>query len=307
MKLIDIKNYNNNLNVIQNNCFENLTFNYNDNLTNVLTFCSTITFLEKAIVKNNISAVITSEKVYEKLRKKNKFNEIIIDKGIVLSKNPREDFFKFHNYLAENTEFYKKENISFKGKNTKISKLASVSKNNVHIGNNVIIEDFVKIYDNVYIGDNSIIRSGCKIGGEGFQFPVINNKIYFIKHVGGVKIGNNVELQNNCTVDRSIFRGYTEIGDHTKIDNFVHVAHSSKIGNNCRIAAGAIILGSVYLGNKIWIGPGVIISDSLIIEDEVSISLGSVVVKNCKKGEELAGNFAINKNEFILKNIQALY
>ena len=79
------------------------------------------------------------------------------------------------------------------------------------------------------IGDDVVIQSGCKIGCKGFGFIPIKRQNLKFPHIGKVVIENNVEIANNCTIDRGSI-DETKIGENTYLDNQVHVAHNVKIG-----------------------------------------------------------------------------
>ena len=123
----------------------------------ILTFIESEKYISG--LSNRITALITTKELGEKLKDRY---------GVIISNNPREDYFKLHNILSAK-EGYKRESFDTKiGTGCKISNLSSISEKNVVIGNNVIIEEFVIIRENTIIGDNSIIRAGVVLGGEGF-------------------------------------------------------------------------------------------------------------------------------------------
>lgn len=125
-----------------------------------------------------------------------------------------------HNYLYKNTDFYKVQLSSKVGENVVIHPTAYV-ENGVTIGNNVIIGPKAIIHSNTIIGNNVEINSGATIGSQGFQLLYDGKIPYMAKHVGGVKIGDNVLIGANTTIANSLFEGYTEIGNNTKIDDLV--------------------------------------------------------------------------------------
>ncbi len=255
----------------------------------ILTFIESEKYISG--LSNNISALITTEELGLKLRDKY---------GIIISKNPRADYFKLHNLLSSKEGYRRKEFKSSIGDGCKISKLSSISDNNVIIGNNVTIEEFVVIRENTVIGDNSIIRSGVIIGGEGFEYKRTDGIIMNVNHCGGVIIGNNVEIQYNSCIDKALYTwDNTIIGDYSKLDNLVHIEHGVKIGNRCLIASRSTFGGRTVLGDDSWVGLGATISNGLILGNNVSISLGSVVTKNLNDMDKVSGNFAINHEKFI--------
>lgn len=255
----------------------------------ILTFIESEKYINS--LSDKISALITTEKLGEKLKDRY---------GVLISKNPRTDYFKLHNILSSRDNYKRKEFNTTIGEGCKISNVASISNKNVVIGNNVIIEEFVVIRENTVIGDNSIIRSGVILGGEGFEYKRADGIIMNVNHCGGVIIGNNVEVQYNSCIDKALYTwDNTVIGDYSKLDNLVHIEHGVKIGERCLIASRSTFGGRTILGNDSWVGLGAIISNGLKLGNKVSISLGSVVTKSLSDGERVSGNFAINHDKFI--------
>lgn len=239
----------------------------------------------------NITCLITTEELGEKL--KNKY-------GIIVSQNPRMDYFKLHNKLACEDNYKREQFDTIIGKSCNISNLSSISNKNVKIGNNVTIEEFVVIRENTVIGDNSIIRAGTILGGEGYEYKRVDGIILNVTHCGGVIIGNNVEVQYNSCIDKALYTwDNTIIGNYSKLDNLVHIEHGVKIGERCLIASRSTFGGRTVIGADSWVGLGAVISNGLILGNKVSVSLGSVVTKNLKDGEKVSGNFAINHDKYI--------
>ena len=161
-------------------------------------------------IQDNIDCLITTKEIGEKLKDKY---------GIIISNNPRVDYFKLHNRLANDINYTRTKYETSIGANCIISNTASISTNNVTIGNNVVIEDFVIIRENTIIGDNSIIRSGCILGGEGYEFKRVDKRIMNVIHLGGVVIGENVEVQYNSCIDKK-YCFYTNIRNIIEIKSY---------------------------------------------------------------------------------------
>ncbi len=134
-------------------------------------------------------------------------------------------------------------------------------------------------HSNTTIGDRVSIKFGAVIGGQGFNVVTINGKSQMLPHIGGVKIGNDVFIGSNTCIDKGLL-GNTIIGDDTKIDNLVHIAHNVKIGKNCRIIANAMIAGSVEIGDNTWVAPSSSIREKIKIGSQCFIGLHSCVVKD---------------------------
>lgn len=263
-----------------------------NNSDKVCTFLDDIKYIDD--ISGDVVMLITKKEIGDILKKDSK------KFGIIIVEEPRNTFFKVHNYLSNNKE-YIGENFKTKiGKGCIIDKTALIAKENVVIGNNVIIEEFVSIKENTIIGDNSIIRAGSRIGGEGFEFKKTKQETFLVKHVGKVVIGNSVEVQYNTCIDKAIYPWDTTfIGDNVKIDNLVHIAHGVKIGKGSMIVANTGIGGRVTIGDEAWIGFGATLRNGITIGNHARANMGAVVSKSIKDNEAVTGNFAIEHNKFI--------
>ncbi len=249
-------------------------------------------------IKDNVSMVITTKEI-SKILPKNQF-------GICVTENPRILFFDIHNTLKNDIRYIKDKFETKIGEDCTISALSSISKHNVIIGNHVTIEEFVVIRENTIIGDYSIIRAGAKIGGEGYEFKRTDNLITSVIHLGGVRIGRNVEIQYNSCVDKAVYPwDETVIGDYSKIDNLVHIAHAVKIENNVMVVALSGIGGRTVIKRDTWIGFGAIITNGIEVGVNARANIGSVVTKSIEDNASYSGNFAIEHQKFIrfMKNI----
>jgi UDP-3-O-[3-hydroxymyristoyl] glucosamine N-acyltransferase len=263
----------------------------------LLVFLEDQRFLSSLLQNTHVSCVITTNELAE---------NVPVSYGIAVSDNPRRDFFEFHNYLATKTDFYWKDFPSEISEEAIIHPKAYIADKNVRVGRGTVIEPGVTILERTIIGEDVILRAGCTLGSQGFEFKRIDGKILNVAHAGGLKIGNRVEIQSNSALSRSIFGGFTELGEDTKLDNLVHIAHNVTIGKRCFLAACAMIAGSVTIGNDVWIGPGVSISSEITIGDDAEITIGSVVTRDVLSNHRVTGNFAIDHQKFLsfLKSIR---
>jgi UDP-3-O-[3-hydroxymyristoyl] glucosamine N-acyltransferase len=183
---------------------------------------------------------------------------------------------------------YKNINISPScviGKNVAIGEKSSIGANcviedDVIIGVNSHIESNVIIQKGTQIGKNCVISPGAIIGSEGFgNAKDTNNKWYAISHLGNVKIGNDVSIGANTTIDRGSIDN-TEIHNGVKIDNLVHIAHNVIIGEDTAIAAMTGIAGTTTIGKRCMIGGMVGIVGHLTITDDVIVNATSTVNRN---------------------------
>jgi len=150
---------------------------------------------------------------------------------------------------------------------------------NVSIGENSILYSNVTIYDGCTIGDNSIIHSGAIIGADGFGFVKDGDSYLKIPQLGFVRIGNNVEIGANTTLDRGAIED-TVIDNGVKIDNQVQIAHSVSIGKNTVISAATAIAGSTKIGSNCLIGGCVGIVEHLTIANDVIITGRTMVTRS---------------------------
>lgn len=209
-------------------------------------------------------------------------------------KNPKLAFAKIgqklHNYqwqtgwsetskIAENSDVranYIGDFVTI-GNNTYIGEGSNIHAG-VKIGDNVVIKKCsiiypnCVIYDNVEIGDSCIIHSGTVIGADGFGYvrDDAENKHIKFPQIGKVVIEDNVEIGANSCVDRGAL-GETRIGEGTKIDNLVQVAHNVNIGKRVIIAAQTGISGSVIIEDDC------LIAGQVGIADHVTIKEGSII------------------------------
>lgn len=173
------------------------------------------------------------------------------------------------------------------GENCYIGPFCYVGKS--RLGNNVRLHGNCFIYDDVSIGNDVSIHAGTVIGSDGFGYT--RNEAGAVEkfpHVGGVEIGDDVEIGSNTCIDRGSL-GNTIIGKGVKIDNLVHIAHNVIIEENSFIIANAMIGGSTEVGRNAWIAPSASILQQLKIGDNALVGVGSVVRENVPSDETWAG------------------
>ena len=160
----------------------------------------------------------------------------------------------------------------------------------VIIGDECVIDSNVRIFDGVIIGKHCDVKTGAVLGGAGFGFErdAEGNKFRF-PQVGGLKIGDYVEIGANTCIDRGALSD-TEIGDYTKINNLCHIAHNNKIGRNVTITGCVNISGSNVIEDNVWIAPNSSIRGFVHLGEKCTVGMGAVVTKNIPSGETWVGN-----------------
>lgn len=210
---------------------------------------------------------------------------------------PRKEYAKILDYIlnrnakteiksCHNNSYYFSESI---GENTIIEPFCLIDST-VKIGKNCLIKSGAKIRGNVNIGDYCIIKENCVIGADGFGVERDETgDTYKIPHVGGVLIGNSVEV-GSCSVIAQGTIEPTVIEDYVKIDDSCFIAHNVYISKGSLIIANSEISGSVFIGKNSWISPNVCIKDGVNIGDNCTIGMGSVVLKDVEHHTTIIGN-----------------
>lgn len=176
----------------------------------------------------------------------------------------------------------------------------AVIGDSVSIGANCIIHPRVTVYSEVSLGESVILHSGCVIGADGFGFVFTGDAYEKFPQVGRVEIGNNVEIGANSAIDRAAL-GVTSIGDGTKLDNLVHIAHNCRIGRHVVIAAQTGISGGVIVEDYAVIGGQVGIGDKAVIQTRAVLGSGSGVLtsKIVRGGQVMWGTPARPLKEYL--------
>ena len=166
------------------------------------------------------------------------------------------------------------------------------------IGARSYLHSRVTIYHGVAVGEDAVIHSGAVIGSDGFgfapDFAVNGNggwcKIY---QLGGVVIGNRVEIGANTCIDRGALDD-TVIGDGVIVDNLVQIAHNVKIGSNTAIAACSGVAGSTEIGKNCTIAGAVGIVGHIKIADRVHITAKSLVTGSINEAGSYSSGTALS-------------
>jgi len=263
---------------------------------------------------------IASDK-YEKYFHQSKANAMLVandfaivrgDKTLIHVENPAVSFINVI-YL-----FYPRESsIEYIHPSAVISSTTKIGEN-VHIAPHVVIEENVNIgdgvrigagtfiglnttinkgsvispntciYHDVTIGDHCIIDSGSVIGADGFGLVKDNNTHHKMPHIGGVVLEDSVWIGSNCTIDRGTLSN-TIIGQGSKLDNLIHIAHNVIIGKNCIIAAQVGVAGSSILEDNVTLAGQVGIVGHLTIGKGSTVAAKSAVFQSLEPGSFVSG------------------
>ena len=147
------------------------------------------------------------------------------------------------------------------------------------IGAGTRIYPHVTIRERTRIGRRVIVHSGTVIGSDGFGFEIQDGRHVKIPQTGVVQIDDDVEIGANCTIDRARF-GRTHIGEGTKIDNLVQIAHNVVVGPHCILVSQVGISGSTRLGRYVTLAGQVGIVGHVEIGDQAVVAAKSGVSKD---------------------------
>jgi len=181
------------------------------------------------------------------------------------------------------------------GERTKIGESSIISEScrigdDVDMGRDSLLHPHVTIYRGVRIGARAVLHAGCVIGADGFGFSLAGDHWEKFPQIGTVSIGDDVEIGANSCVDRAAL-GATVIGNGTKIDNLVHVAHNCTIGCHVVIAAQCGFSGGVTVGDYAGFGGqvGVATKAKIDAKAEIGAKTGIVSRQHVPAGQPVWG------------------
>ncbi len=180
------------------------------------------------------------------------------------------------------------------------------------LGEECLLYSGVCIGGDCVLGDRVIVHSGAVLGSDGFGFvPRPDGQHLKVPQNGIVRVCDDVEIGAGCTVDRAVV-GETVIGEHTKLDNLVHVAHNVRLGRGCLLAAQTGIAGSTIVGDGVVFGGQAGIKGHIFIGDGARIGAQAGVTKSVQPGTTVSGYPArphrtALRQDAILRRLPELY
>jgi len=150
------------------------------------------------------------------------------------------------------------------------------------IGKDCLLHPGSIVREACVIGDRVILQPGCVIGSDGYGFDLVEGKHQKVPQVGIVEIENDVEIGANSCIDRARF-GKTVVGEGTKVDNLVQIAHNVRIGKHCLVVAQSGIAGSSRLGNHVTIAAQAGVAGHLEVADQSILTAKSGLFKSISK------------------------
>ena len=159
---------------------------------------------------------------------------------------------------------------------------------NVSVGSNTAIFPHTVLYERVTVGKDCVIHSGAVVGADGFGFTRDEGRNRKIPQVGGVVIGDDVEIGANTCIDAGTMEP-TRIGSNTKIDNLVQIGHNVKVGERVVICGGASVAGSVTIEDDVTLAGQAGVSGHLTVGRGARVGGMSGVISDIEPGAVVAG------------------
>lgn len=188
---------------------------------------------------------------------------------------------------------------------------------NCAVGAGAVIEADVVIGDNCQIGANAVLCTGirigdrCKIapgavvGSRGFGMAPSPQGWVDVPQVGSVRIGDDVEIGANTTIDRGALDD-TVIGNGVKIDNQVQIAHNCVLGDHTAVAGTVGIAGSTTFGQRCMIGGACMVSGHLTVCDDVVLTGGTMLTRDISEPGMYSGGWPATDNAAWRKQVARL-
>jgi UDP-3-O-[3-hydroxymyristoyl] glucosamine N-acyltransferase len=181
----------------------------------------------------------------------------------------------------------------------------------VQIGAGSLVHPGAIVYPGCRLGERCIVHGGAVIGADGFGFARDGSRWIKIPQVGGVSIGDDVEIGANTTIDRGALDD-TIIGNGVKLDNQIQIAHNVVIGDDTIIAACVGVAGSAIIGRRCMIGGAARIMGHVTIVDDTVISTQTFVSRSITKPAQYTGYYpmaehaAFEKSAAVLRRLDGL-
>ena len=160
---------------------------------------------------------------------------------------------------------------------------------NCQIGDDCVIHANVTLYEYSQLGDRVVLHAGTVIGAHGFGYRNIEGKHTPTSQLGFVKIEDDVEIGASSTVDRGTY-GATTIGEGTKVDNQVMIAHNCQIGRHNLICSQVGVAGSSNTGDYVVLAGQVGLKDHVSLGDHTVVCAQSGVMEDSEGNEVLMGS-----------------
>jgi UDP-3-O-[3-hydroxymyristoyl] glucosamine N-acyltransferase len=175
----------------------------------------------------------------------------------------------------------------------------------VVVGTGTVLAARVTLMPGVQLGRRCILHGGAVLGADGFGFARTAHGWEKIEQLGGVRVGDDVEIGANTCIDRGALDD-TVIEDGVKLDNLIQIGHNVRVGAHTAMAGCVGVAGSARIGRRCTIGGGAVVLGHLELVDDVHISAASVVTRSIHKPGHYSGVFPLDDNAAWEKNAATL-
>jgi len=171
----------------------------------------------------------------------------------------------------------------------------------VSIGDGSCLYPRVVVYAGCTLGKRVVVHAGAVIGADGFGIANDGGHWVKIPQIGGVRIGDDVEIGANTAVDRGALDD-TVIEEGVKLDNLIQIGHNVRVGAHTAMAGCVAIAGSADIGRHCTIGAASVILGHLKLADHVHISAGTVISRSIHEPGTYTGMYPFSENAAWAKN-----
>lgn len=169
------------------------------------------------------------------------------------------------------------------------------------VGDDTCLYANVTLYPGVTIGKRCVLHSGAVIGADGFGIAEEDGRWIKIPQIGSVRIGDDVEIGANTTIDRGALDD-TVIEDGVKLDNQIQIGHNCRVGAHTAMAGCVAVAGSAEIGRHCTIGAAALILGHLKLVDGVHVSAATVISRSVLQPGTYTGMFPFDENAAWARN-----
>lgn len=245
--------------------------------TSILSYATSDKYIESVAKNPAVACLVISPELEEC------YSEAEIGRRIslIISAEPEMAFYRIHEELCRTGKLYDRYDFEKRIGNDCNIAPSAVIEHGVIIGNHVTIGPNTVVRRGSVIEDNTTIGCNATIGSEGFQMiRDTDGSLLHPTHVGRCHICSDVYIGDHSCICNSLFGGETYIGQGTKINNLVHIAHNCYVGKKVVITAHVMLCGSVKIEDNAWIAPNTSILNRVVIGTGAKVGLASVVTRN---------------------------
>ncbi|NLS08361.1 hypothetical protein HGP14_34870 [Rhizobium sp. P32RR-XVIII] len=246
-----------------------------------------VEFLKK--IGSRLAAVLTTAAIAESV------SEPV---GLMVADTPMDAFWRLHQAIGRRLERKQPLLPTVIAATAHVHPSAHIDERGVEIGPGSAVGPNASLIGRVVVGTDTVIGANVAIGSEGYQVTRLEGRVANVPHLGGVRLGDRVEVQAGTIIDRSLWPGFTEIADDTKVGGAAYIAHCSTIGQRCRVMTRSVVCGSVRIGDDAIVGVGAIVSNGVSIGNGAAVMISELVRNDIPEGMVQLQGQCIDQRKF---------